>query len=566
MAAVVRQGKQILRLNRLASVQPDTVISLGKLLDEAAERRPDDVVLLYGDRAIRQRELKHRVDSVVAGLISVGVRPGDHVGVLMNSRPSAFSLVAAISRLGATAVLLRPEGELAREARLGNITWLISDPEHAASAMPIAGVSWCVLGGVGEPRVLPAHMIDMERIDPARVLTPDWWLRPNPRRAADAAFVLFTGDGAETRAMVITNRRWALSALGTATAAGLKRGDTVYSVTPLHHSSALLMAVGGAVAAGARFALARGNDRDTFWEEVRRYGATHVSYTWTSLREIADGPQHPNEPHHAIRLFMGSGMPPNLWKRVSARFSPARVLEFYASAEGDEILANVDGVKVGSMGRPLPGTPEVKVAAYDVDQGKVIIGPEGMGRECEADEIGMLLARRAPGTSALQALRGVFARGDVWKSTGDLFSRDRDGDLWLVDPAAGLIRTERGWVAPSRVRNALGNISSVDLAVAYGVPEGEHEVVIAAVTLLRGAVLAGEELEAAMSALEPHLRPQYVQVLADIPLTMWSRPKWRVLQAAGTPRPGSAEALWRLRADAGAYELVDAAGATVAGF
>jgi putative long chain acyl-CoA synthase len=559
--AVAREGKQILRLNRLAALQPETVISLGKLLDEAADRKPDDVVLLFGDRAIRQRELKHRVDSVVAGLISVGVRPGDNVGVLMSSRPSAFSLVAAISRLGATAVLLRPEGDLDLEARLGKISSLISDPEHAASAMPIAGVSWCVLGGGSEPRVLPAHLIDMERIDPAKVLTPDWWHRPNPRRAADAAFVLFTGEGDHTKAMVITNRRWALSALGTATAAGLKRGDTVYSVTPLHHSSALLMAVGGAVAAGARFALASGTDRETFWDEVRRYGATHVSYTWTSLRVIANGPEHPKERSHPIRLFIGSGMPRNVWNRVLERFSPATVLEFYASAAGDEILANVEGVKVGSMGRPLPGTPEVKVAAYDVEQRRLVTGPDGMGRECDVDEMGLLLARRAPGTSALDAARSLFARNDAWKSTGDLFTRDKDGDFWLVDPVESLIRTKHGWVPPSRVRNALGTIASVDLAVSYGVPDGDYEIVVAAVTVLAGSALEKADLEAAMRLLEPALRPQCLQVLADIPVTMWSRPLWRPLQRAGLPRPGKAEAVWRLGADGEAYELVGAAGA-----
>jgi putative long chain acyl-CoA synthase len=553
---VLRQAKQILRLNRLARLRPETVISLGKLLDEAAERRPDDVVLLFGDRAIRQRQLKHRVDSIVAGLISVGVRPGDHVGVLMSSRPSAFSLVAAISRLGATAVLLRPEGDLELEARLGKILWLISDPEHAVDAIPIGGVSWCVLGGGSEPRVLPAHMIDMERIEPERVLTPDWWRRPNPRRAADAAFVLFTGEGEHTKAMVITNRRWALSALGTATAAGLKRGDTVYSVTPLHHSSALLMAVGGAVAAGARFALASGTDRDTFWKEVRRYGATHVSYTWTSLREIALGPEHPYERSHPIRLFMGSGMPRNLWRRVLERFSPATVLEFYASAQGDEILANVEGMKVGSMGRPLPGTPEVKVVAYDVENDRLATGPDGMARECDVDEIGLLVGRRAPGTSALDAMRNVFARNDAWKATGDLFTRDRDGDLWLVDPVNSLIRTQHGWVPPSRVRHALGTIPHVDLAVAYGVRDGEHEVVVAAVTVLPNCALAKDDLDGAMAVLDPTQRPQYVQVVSDIPVTTWSRPRWRRLQARGLPRPGAAEVVWRLGANEDGYELL----------
>ena len=54
-----------------------------------------------------------------AGLISIGVRQGEHVGVLMGTRPSALALVAALSRLGAVSVLLRPDGDTAREAALG---------------------------------------------------------------------------------------------------------------------------------------------------------------------------------------------------------------------------------------------------------------------------------------------------------------------------------------------------------------------------------------------------------------------------------------------------------------
>ena len=123
------------------------------------------------------------------------------------------------------------------------------------------------------------------------------------------------------------------------------------------------MSVGGAVAGGARFAMASADDPDTFWEEVRRYGATHVSYTWTSLRDITYAPPNPNEQHHPIRMFIGSGMPRNLWKRVAERFPDARVLEFYASAEGEAILANLSGAEAGLDGharcpaRPRCGSP-----------------------------------------------------------------------------------------------------------------------------------------------------------------------------------------------------------------
>src|SRR3712207_8921165 len=43
---------------------------------------------------------KGRIDSIVRGLVSIGVHQGEHVGVLMGTRPSALALVAALNRLG----------------------------------------------------------------------------------------------------------------------------------------------------------------------------------------------------------------------------------------------------------------------------------------------------------------------------------------------------------------------------------------------------------------------------------------------------------------------------------
>jgi len=51
----------------------------------------------------------------------------------------------------------------------------------------------------------------MERIDPEAVNPPSWF-EANPGRAADLAFVVFAGSAQDTRAIPITNARWALSA------------------------------------------------------------------------------------------------------------------------------------------------------------------------------------------------------------------------------------------------------------------------------------------------------------------------------------------------------------------
>jgi putative long chain acyl-CoA synthase len=537
-------ARQLPRLARLERVQPGTRISLGLLLDEQAAGAPAAVSFLFGDRAHAQAAVKGRIDNVVRGLLSLGVRQGELVGVLMRTRPSALTLVAALNRIGAVAVLLRPDGAVDREIELGQCARVVADPELAprAGAAGIPGAaSVLVLGGGGGPRELGGGLIDMERIDPDAVRVPAWY-RPNPGRAGELAFVLFTGEGERTRVHRISNGRWALSAFGTASSAALSAADTVYAVTPIYHPSGLLMSIGGAVAGGARLALAEGFDPETFWDEVRRYGVTVASYTWTMLRELVERAFDRGERHHPVRLFIGAGMPRGLWRRVEERFAPARVLEFYASAEGEAVLVNLSGAKPGAGGRPLPGSPEVRVAAYDVEAARLLEGPDGFALEAPRGDTGMLLARERRGvvSSADSPLRGVFERGDAWLSTCDLFRADADGDLWLVDDVRSLIRTARGPVASLPIQEALGDLDAVDLAVAYGVrpARAAHELAVAAVTQRARTTLTAADVRHALAVLAPAQRPDVVHVVREIPLTTWYRPLAAPLRARGLPRAG----------------------------
>ncbi len=533
-------GAALPRLARLGQIQSGTQISLSLLLDEQARRHGDSVFFLFEDRAHTHLAGKTRIDNVVAGLLHVGVRQGEHVGVLMSTRPSALVVVAAINRLGAVAVLLRPDGDVAHEAGLGHITRVITDPEHTDDARD-AGVEVLVLGGGGDERDLGDGVLDMERIDPAAVKPPGWY-RPNPGRARDLAFVLFTGAGAGTRTNSITNGRWALSAFGTASAGALGPADTVYAVTPIHHTSALLMTLGGAIAGGSRIALAHGYDPGTFWEEVRRYGVTVGSYTWTMLRELVDAPPNPAERHHPLRLLLGSGMPVGLWERVQSRFAPARVVEFYASAEGEAILVNLTGAKPGSVGRPLPGAADVRIAAWDEVEDRLLLGRDGFAAEVPRGEVGMLLARTTPGTRSNRddALRSVFRRDDAWVPTGDLAFQDTDGDYWLRDRVEALVHTEQGLVAPSGARDALAQMDAADLAVAYGLPVAgeDHQVLVAAVMPRPGATVTPAAVTRALAGLPQDERPAVVHVVDEIPVTSWYRPDVRALREDGIPPPG----------------------------
>ena len=533
----IEAASQLPRLARLEQVQPSTRISLGLLVAERTRRAPDETFFLFEDRAYSAREVGERIDNIVRGLISIGVRQGEHVGVLMGPRPSALALVVALNRLGVVSVLLRPDGEVAREAALGHVQRVIADPERAAQAAGLGTLHTFVLGGGGTARDLGLELTtDMEQIDPRNVRLPKWY-RPNPGRAGDLAFVTFTGHGEGTRISRITNRRWITSAFGTASSAALSTGDTVYSVTPLYHPSGLMMSVGGAIAGGARLAMATRFDPSTFWQEVRRYGVTVATYTWTLLHDLVSAPPEPRERHHPVRLFMGSGMPRGLWRRVERRFAPARVLEFYASTETGAVLVNLRDAKPGSMGRPLPGSAEVRIAAYDIEAGQLVLADGGFVRQCATDEVGMLLARSRPDAGiATIALRGVFAREDAWLATADLFRRDSDGDYWRLAGVAEVIRSAAGPVFTAPIRDALADLPAIDLAVAYGIAGRKaDELAVAAVTLEPGADLDARELTAALGVLERGQRPTLVRVVDEIPVTTWYRPITGSLRDQGVP-------------------------------
>ncbi len=533
------------RLARLGQLNDHTRISLGSIIDEQAHDAPQGEFLLFDGRVHTYEAVNRRINNVVRGLIEVGVRQGDRVGVLMETRPSALVAIAALSRLGAVAVVMRPDADLVETVRLGGVTEILTDPTNVDTVLSyerqLTGQVLVLGGGESRDLHLPedADVIDMEQIDPDAVELPAWY-RPNPGLARDLAAIAFSSASGELVAKQITNYRWAVSAFGTASAAGLDRKDTVYCLTPLHHESALLVNLGGAVVGGTRIALSRGLQPERFVQEVRQYGVTVVSYTWAMLREVVDDPAFVLQGNHPVRLFIGSGMPTGLWGRVVDAFAPAHVVEFFATTDGQAVLANVSGAKVGSKGRPLPGAGRVELGAYDAEHDLILENDQGFVQVAEVNQIGVLLAQsNGPIDPTASVKRGVFAPADTWISTEYLFCRDEDGDYWLAGRRGAVVHTKRGMVYAELATDALGMINGVDLAVTYGVPVGARQLAVSAVTLLPGATITAADLTEAVAAMPVGLGPDVVQVVPALLLSPTTyRPSVSALRGAGVPKSG----------------------------
>jgi putative long chain acyl-CoA synthase len=239
------------------------------------------------------------------------------------------------------------------------------------------------------------------------------------------------------------------------------------------------------------------------------------------------------------------------------------VLEFYATTEGNAILANLTGEKIGSVGRPFAGSADVEIAAYDLAGHELVREASGFGRRCGDDETGLLLVRVERERGALTSgrpLRGVFASGDAWIATQDLFRRDEDGDYWLVDHLDDLIRSREGPLPSIAIEDVVGAADWVDLAVAYGVPisRGRFEIPAVAVVLRRGmdADLA-DLFERVEAELDPQSRPVVLRIVDDIPVTAGYRPVKEPLRKQGIDPQEMASRVFRLDSNERTYRALD---------
>lgn len=542
---------QLPRLSVLQQMRPDTRISLGLALSEQARANPEGTFFLWEGRAFSYAQADRRVDNVVRGLIRCGVKRGDVVAVLMGLRPSYLSATAALSRIGAVPLLLSParSRDIVGEAIHASAPrFLVADPESAALAKELHA-EVLVLGGANDERSLPRGVVDMELIDPSVVELPGWY-EPNPGCARDLGLIMLTaGRGKKPRAAKITNQRWAFSAYGTAAACTLSPRDTVYCCLPLHHPAGMLVTVGGSLVGGSRLALATGFDPDAFWDDVRRYGATVVFYAGEMLRELLRAKPSVADNRNPVRLFAGSGLRADVWKKIVDRFGPVGILEFYASTEGNAVLANASGEKVGALGRPLPGSAEVELVRYDFDAGAFPRNESGLLVRCEPGEEGVLLARldashplasfTAGAEAGRRLVRGVFEPDDTWFITWDVLRRDEDGDYWFVDRCSRILRTPHGWVATRSIENALYGFAPLRHTVVYGVEEGGFDRPVAVVATEGNRAIELEAWNGFVAGLDPSERPQWVKRVERIPMTDGFRPDKSILE--GEPLNEAAE-------------------------
>jgi fatty-acyl-CoA synthase len=106
-----------------------SVTTMGDLLLSAADRYPDTPALIFPDAQFTYQELANRALHRARSLQALGVRPRDHVAILMHTCPDFVELFFAAALCGTVVVPINARyraGELAYVIENGDITTLVT--------------------------------------------------------------------------------------------------------------------------------------------------------------------------------------------------------------------------------------------------------------------------------------------------------------------------------------------------------------------------------------------------------------------------------------------------------
>ena len=339
--------------------------------------------------------------------------------------------------------------------------------------------------------------------------------------------------------------------------------DRMYNCLPMYHSVGGVLATGAVLAAGGSVVIREKFSAREFWNDVIRWDCTLFQYIGELCRYLLHADAPPHETEHRIRMCCGNGLRPDVWDEFQRRFRIPRILEFYASTEGNVSLFNIDG-KPGAIGRIpsfLAHRVPVTLVKFDVETGEPVRNEQGFCLRCAPNEVGEAIGKvlRDPANFASRfegyvgqeatekkILRDVFDPGDAWFRTGDLMRKDEQGYFYFVDRIGDTFR----WKGE--------NVGVID-AVVYGVtvPGTEGRAGMAAVVVGRTFNLIAFRLH--LARLPEYARPLFLRVRGEIETTATFKRKAWDLSREGYDPVAIGDAIYFNDAERGAFVRLDKA-------
>jgi fatty-acyl-CoA synthase len=353
--------------------------------------------------------------------------------------------------------------------------------------------------------------------------------------------------------------------------------DRMFNCLPLYHSVGGVVATGATLVGGGAVEIRARFSASDFWRDVTQSRATMFQYIGELCRYLVNAPPHPDETRHSLRVACGNGLRPEVWEPFQSRFRIPRILEYYASTEGNFSLYNCEG-QPGAIGRIPPflaARLPVALLRFDTDTAEPLRNAAGLCEACDVNEVGEAVGlipaadqQRGgrfegyadPVATERKLLRNVFEPGDAWYRTGDLMRRDEKGFFYFVDRVGETYRWKGENVSTAEVLSALASVPGVLEGVVYGVqvPGTDGRAGMAALVVDDGFDITVFRATVA-ERLPVYARPVFLRLLRSLEATGTFKPKKQDLVLAGFDPATISDPLYVDDALSRSYQPIDAA-------
>jgi fatty-acyl-CoA synthase len=528
-------------------------ITLPTLIDRLAGQFNASPALISTEASMTYGQLGFRCNQYSRWALERDLRSGDAVALLMPNCAEYLAVWLGLTRVGVVVALINSQLDgdvLAHSINIAAPKYLIVAADLAPRVAAIRARLPATLAcrAVGSSPEFTSLQAEIESL-PGDSLHPAE--REPPAIDATALYIYTSGTTGLPKAAKVSHYRLMQWSHWFAGMMDTKPEDRMFNCLPLYHGIGGVVATfatlvnGGAVVIRPRFSAS------DFWREVRDERCTLFQYIGELCRYLVNTPFQPIETEHALRIACGNGLRPEVWVPFQTRFKIPRILEYYASTEGNFSLYNCEG-RPGAIGRIpafLANRLPVALLRFDVEKSEPGRNAEGFCERCAPNEIGEAVglmpdsggerAGKFEGyadaeASSRKVLRNVFKEGDSWYRTGDLMRRDERGFYYFVDRVGETYRWKGENVSTAEVLTALTASRGVLEGVVYGlsVPGTDGRAGTAALVVNSDFDLAAFRAEVALR-LPPYARPVFLRILSTLEATGTFKPRKQDLVQAG---------------------------------
>jgi len=481
-------------------------MNIKEMLEKTAREVPQKTAIVCGPERVSYQELDERSNRIANALISLGMKTGDHVAVLMSYSPEWLISYFGVVKAGGKTVILNAM------LRAPEYDFLLRDSD---SKMLITERNFTQMLSSILPNIpLLKHVIEVDSDSYTKMIAHSSSTSPVVDIKDDDETAIIYTSGVLGKQKGVVHTHTSLMAAATTVAPGLeqRREDICIGMIPFFYALGLAVVGLISVMEGSTIVILPRFTPGNLLETVEQEKATilvGVPAMYNALAMLDDETLKKYD-LSSLRVACSAGAKASahLMKTLEGKFG-LTFCEIYGTTEAlATTFGDIHNRKLGTAGKPVE---DIKIV--DNNDNEV---PKGETGEivCKSPQV-MKKYYKEPDLTA-RVLK------DGWFHTGDLVRMDEDGYIEYIEKKSFIIVTSAGIkIPPAEVEDVLLKHPGVAEAAYVGVmDELKGQIPTLFVVLKEGQTITKKEIrEFCRQSLANYKLPHKIEFIDSIPKT-----------------------------------------------